>query len=54
MLPCNISTGFFNNHIPDGVPLNLPIQNHLHLIFSKVNLVIPIFTLKNGLQNTLK
>lgn len=46
--------GFFNNHVPDGVPLKQPILNHLHLIFSKVNLVISNFTLKNGLQNILK
>lgn len=54
MLSCNILMVFFNNPIPDGVPLKLPILNHLHLIFSKVNLFIPIFTLKNGLQNMLK
>lgn len=53
MLSFDNFMGFFNSHIPDGIPLQLPILNHLHIIFSKVNLAISIFTLKNGFTNIL-
>lgn len=52
MLSFDNFMGFFNSHIPDGIPLQLPILNK-YIIFSKVNLTISIFTLKNGFKNTL-